>query len=99
MSKKPETIFAEKVDRDLKETFGKDIFIENIQQAAKSGSPDRLICLKGRFIALELKVDQGEPTKLQIIKLARINRAGGYGMVAYPQTWRMILEHIKSTYG
>lgn len=98
MSKKPETIFAEKVDKDLREAFGSDIFIENIQQVGKVGTPDRLICLSGLFLALELKVEKGLPSKAQLLKLAKIQRAGGYSAVAFPSTWPLVLDEIKSIY-
>jgi hypothetical protein len=98
MSKKPETIFSERVDRDLKATFGKDIFVENIQQRTKIGTPDRIICLRGRYVSLELKVEKGKPSKLQLLKLAKIERAGGYTAVVFPETWPIVLEELKSIY-
>lgn len=95
MAKKPETKFAERVDRDLAETFGNDIFVENIQQVTKVGSPDRLICLVGRFVALELKVEKGAASKLQLLKLARIEQAGGFSAVVFPDTWPYVLDELK----
>lgn len=95
MAKKPETVFAEKVDKDLKEIFGKDVWLENIQQVGKRGTPDRLICLKGHFIALELKVDGGTSAYLQLIKLKEIITAGGKGYVVYPHTWSIVLEELR----
>jgi len=94
MSKQPETIFGEQVDKDLRKTFGKDIWIENIQQVGKRGTPDRLICIKGRFVALELKVEGGVVDKLQMLKLLEINKAGGLGFVVYPHTWDFILSKL-----
>lgn len=98
MAKKEETKFAERVDRDLAEAFGEHIFIENIQQVSKVGSPDRLICLAGRYVALELKVEKGQPSKLQLLKLARIERAGGYSAVVFPETWPYVLEELRHIY-
>ena len=98
MAKKPETIFGERVDRDLVEAFGKGIFIENIQQVTKSGSPDRLVCLRGKFVALELKVKEGKPSKIQLLKLARIERAGGFAAVVFPSTWPFVLDELRSIY-
>ena len=99
MAKKPETIFAEQVDKDLKKTFGKFVWVENIQQVGKCGTPDRLICLYGDFIGLELKVEGGEASMLQLIKLKEIIRAGGKGYIVYPHTWKLLLDKLVKTYG
>jgi hypothetical protein len=99
MSKKPETIFGEKVDADLRENFGDKVEIFNIQQVAKVGDPDRLICLNGNFIALELKCTLGRIAKAQTTKLKRVLKAGGFALVVYPHTWHIILRYLKATYG
>jgi hypothetical protein len=98
MSKKPETIFAEKIDKDLKKTFGADVWVENIQQVGKRGTPDRLICLKGIFVALELKIESGVVDTLQLYKLVEIKKAGGKSFVVYPYTWNLVLEKLKAIY-
>jgi len=99
MAKKPETIFGENVDKDLKSTFGGDVLIFNIQQAAIRNTPDRLICLRGDFIAIELKSTGGVLSRGQYLKLRKINRAGGKAFVAYPETWRFVLDELTATYG
>lgn len=95
MSKKPETIFAEFIDKELKKTFGKNIWIENIQQVGKRGTPDRLICLCGHFIALELKIEGGVVDSLQAVKLMHIRKAGGIAYIVSPQTWKGIFDFLK----
>ena len=95
MAKKPETLFGEKVDQDLKAEFGKECWCENIQQSTKSGTPDRLICISGMFFGLELKLDGEKPTAIQKLKLGKIQRAGGYACIATPSTWHIVLEEIK----
>lgn len=99
MAKKPETKFAEQVDKDLKESFGCHVWVENIQQVGKRGTPDRLICLYGDFIALELKIEGGEASMLQLIKLKEIIKAGGKGYIVYPYTWKILLDKLRKTYG
>lgn len=94
MSKKPETVFAEKVDRDLRDIFGLNIWVENIQQVTKNGTPDRLICLNGYFVALEFKIEGGNPDQLQLRKLLEIKKAGGKAYVVYPSTWPIILKKL-----
>jgi len=95
MSKKPETIFAELIDKELKKVFGKNIWVENIQQVGKRGTPDRLICLNGHFIAFELKVEGGVVDPLQSIKLMQIRKAGGIAYIVSPQTWGAIFDFLK----
>jgi len=95
MSKKPESIFAEQVDKDLKKTFGDKVFFENIQQVVKAGTPDRLCCIKGHFVALELKTEEGRLSKIQKLKLAKITNAGGLAYVVKPSTWEHCLKELK----
>ena len=42
-----------------------------------AGIPDIIACVGGRFVALEVKTQQGKLTKLQEITLQRINAAKG----------------------
>lgn len=94
MSKKPETVFAEKVDADLKKRFHRFAWVENIQQVGKIGTPDRLVCIRGAFVALELKTDIGEPSVLQLLKIYRIRRAGGLAFIVTPSNWNKIISKI-----
>jgi len=98
MPKQPETIFGERVDADLKKAFGKDVEIFNIQQKTKAGDPDRLICLKGHFLGLELKIDGGTTETIQLVKLLKIKKAGGSAYRVYPYTWSTILKELKKVY-
>lgn len=47
----------------------------------KRGVPDRLICYRGRFIALEIKAPGGKATPWQERCIAEINAAGGVAKV------------------
>ena len=98
MSKQDEAVFAEKIDKILRKTFGKKIWVENIQQVGKIGTPDRLICLNGTFVALEFKTDQGVIAKLQLLKLLEIKQAGGEGFIVTPLTWSIVFEKLKAIY-
>lgn len=59
------------------------------------GIPDYLGCVRGRFVALELKIETGRPAKLQEFIIDKINSAGGYARVVYPSTFDQVLEEIK----
>ena len=43
-----------------------------------AGMPDIIICLNGRFVAMEVKTPTGKLTKIQESTLRKINDAKGY---------------------
>ena len=49
-----------------------------------AGVPDILGCCNGRFIALELKADNGIASKLQLWTIEQIKKSGGYARTVYP---------------
>ena len=48
---------------------------------SKVGVSDLLVCYKGYFIALELKVGSYQPDPLQISYLQKVREAGGFGLI------------------
>ena len=50
-------------------------------QSNQNGIPDRLYLYKGYLLGLELKTDEGKPTKLQLKKIEEINKNGGVGII------------------
>lgn len=92
--KKEETKFKERVLKQLRNLEG--IWCEKIQQVSIHGTPDILICAKGKFIALELKTDVGVLSALQEWNLQEIQKAGGVSIVSSPSTWPQDFERIKS---
>lgn len=48
---------------------------------SKVGVSDLLVCYKGYFIALELKVGSYQPDPLQISYLQKVRNAGGFGLI------------------
>ena len=50
-------------------------------QSNQNGLPDRLYLYKGYLLGLELKTDEGEPTKLQLRKIDEINKNGGIALI------------------
>lgn len=42
-----------------------------------AGIPDLLLCIEGRFYAIELKVGKNGPTKIQRYVMGKIRSAGG----------------------
>ena len=46
-----------------------------------AGIPDIICCIKGRFVAFEVKTDTGKTTALQESAIRKINEAGGTAAV------------------
>ena len=92
---KPETSFRQNKVVPFLDTLP-NTWYESIQQVSINGTPDILACIKGKFIALEFKSEEGEPSPLQLHKLDLIQRAGGMGIVVSPKNWSVIrLELMK----
>lgn len=94
MAKKPETIFGEKFDKALKERFGDQCTNENIQQVGIIGTADRVICIRGKSVRVELKVEGGTVSPVQLIKLLEHKRAGGLSYVVYPYTMNDVINEM-----
>lgn len=53
----------------------------------KEGIPDILCCCNGYFVGIEVKAPNGKPSLLQLHNLKKIDQAGGYGILLYPDMW------------
>jgi hypothetical protein len=93
MAQQKETRFKLKVMHKLDELEG--IWYEKIQQLAKRGTPDLLICYRGKFFAWELKVAGGTVSKLQSYTLGKISEAGGKARIVTPETLGEALLELK----
>lgn len=49
--------------------------------ATRRGVSDLIVCFNGRFIALELKDDEGEPSAQQLKYIDKVRKAGGIACV------------------
>ena len=88
-----ESAFKEKVIRDLK-TLSECWFIKT-QERGRRGTPDLLICLRGKFVAIELKREDGEVTPLQLHTLSKIADAQGMHAVMTPSMWPDYFKRLK----
>lgn len=86
MSSKPETRFRTNTVRPFLKTLKNSVFFP-IQQLAIHDDADFFGCCRGRFVALELKADDGEVRPLQQHKLDEVKRTHGVSLVASPKTW------------
>jgi hypothetical protein len=65
----------------------------------KRGVPDRLVCYRGYFIALEVKAPGGKATAWQERCLAEIQKAGGWSEVVHSaDDVRRLIAHINLNY-
>lgn len=85
--KKPETRLQDKCLGYVKELEknGQPIIAINQHGSAfnSRGVPDILMCIKGIFVAVELKIAPNEPSDLQKHYIERIRSARGLAVVIY----------------
>lgn len=53
----------------------------------KSGIPDIIACVNGKFVAIEVKAENGHPTELQLWNVEQIKKSNGIAVIAYPSDW------------
>jgi hypothetical protein len=94
MSKKPETIFKEKLLKKLKEV--PNIWVLKTHEIARRGVPDLIICFEGGFYAFELKKDSKEsPDPLQTYELNTISqKAKGVTGTLHPENYKKVLTKL-----
>lgn len=96
MAKKPETAFKEKFAKFLESLPG--IWFFKTNEMSVRGIPDFIICIHGRFLAIELKAEnENQTSALQDWVLEQIAEAGGMAIVCCPNTFgqvKKILEKL-----
>lgn len=60
----------------------------------KAGVPDLLACCNGKFVAIEVKAENGRPSELQLHNIEEIKKAGGIAIVLYPKDFEMFKNLI-----
>ena len=72
----PESIEKAEIDSFLK-SIGAYFISPATYGYGASGTPDRVCCLGGKFIGIEVKREGKEPTPIQERRMSEIRRAGG----------------------
>lgn len=80
MASTPEAKVKLAVVKLLKQ-YGVYFFFPATHGYGRSGVPDIICCIKGKFLAIECKAGKGEPTELQKREMNQIQTAGGMAMV------------------
>jgi len=87
---KAESVFRKKVDKFLRTLpFCKSL---SIQQKGITGHPDKMICLAGWFVGLEIKTDVGHPSARQVLTLEEVLKAKGVALICRPSNFDQIKE-------
>jgi Holliday junction resolvase len=76
MSLTPESKVKKEVTNYLKE-LGAYYFFPVTSGFGRSGVPDIVACLDGKFVGIECKAGDNQPTALQVKNLKAIRSAGG----------------------
>lgn len=86
--------FENKIKKFIEDYGGWQVkFFAN--QMTKSGIPDILACINGYFLAVEVKASNGKPSELQKYHVAKINNAGGYAVILYPDQFAEFKQLVK----
>ena len=62
------------------------------------GIPDILACIKGVFVAVELKSPRGKPSALQTLNIDNIRESGGMAYILYPKDFEVFKNEILSLF-
>lgn len=80
MASTPEKKVKDKVVKILKQ-HGVYYFFPATYGMGRSGVPDIICCIKGKFLAIECKANGNKPTALQEREINLIHQAGGLAIV------------------
>lgn len=94
MAKTPEKIVKDKVVSVLKseEVY---YFFPATHGFGRSGVPDIVCCVNGKFLAIECKAGNNKPTALQIREIQSIRRNDGVAVVVDETNWDMVRDLVK----
>lgn len=69
--------------KEIKRLFPDSYAIPKPIRPSVRGVPDRMFCINGRLVAIEVKRDGGVVAEKQLEHIDKINKAGGLAFVAY----------------
>lgn len=95
-----ESAFEKKCIKQLKE-LPQSYWPPKGEPGSSRGVPDRIGCIRGRFIGLEFKKSLREALKtsprhkLQRFTCDEIQEAGGYSAFVFPENWELVYAVLK----
>lgn len=97
MAQTPEKRVKTRVESVLK-SEGAYYFFPATHGYGRSGVPDIIACVNGRFLAIEYKAGANKPTALQVREIENIRAAGGVAVVANEENWdevRLLVHEMR----
>jgi Holliday junction resolvase len=97
MAQTPEKRVKTKVEAVLKNE-GAYYFFPATHGYGRSGVPDIIACVNGRFLAIECKAGGNKPTALQVREIENIRIAGGVAVVVDEENWdevRLLVREMR----
>jgi Holliday junction resolvase len=94
----PEAKVKKKV-RELLDKYDAYYFFPPANGYGRAGIPDIIACLRGEFIAIEVKAGNNKPTALQLRELQLVKDAGGFAMVCYEENLPELETFLKRLTG
>ena len=94
MAQTPEAKVKAKITQVLREE-GVYYFFPATGGYGRSGVPDIVCCVNGRFLGIECKAGKNKPTLLQVREIEAIRMAGGVAIVANEENWDVIREFVR----
>ena len=79
----------------LLKSYGAYYFYPVMTGFGRSGIPDIISCVRGKFLAIECKAGDNKTTALQDRELQKINEAGGVSLVINETNLTMLDEILK----
>ena len=89
MSRTPEGKVKDKVTRLLREA-SVYYFFPATGGLGRSGVPDIVACVRGKFVGIECKAGKNKPTPLQLRELRAIEAAGGTSIIVNEEKLELI---------
>ena len=98
MAKTPEKVVKDKVTAVLK-SAGVYYFFPATHGYGRSGVPDIIACVSGRFLAIECKAGGNKPTALQTREIENIRACGGVAVIVDETNWDMVRSLVHEMRG
>lgn len=97
MASTPEKKVKDKVVKILKQ-HGVYYFFPATYGMGRSGVPDVICCIRGKFLAIECKANGNKPTALQEREINAIRQAGGVALVIDENGLQFLDEVLSGEY-
>ena len=98
MAKTPEGKVKDKVVSILKDE-GAYYFFPATHGFGRSGVPDIVACVNGKFLAVECKAGTNKPTALQVREIEAIRKNNGVAIVVNEENWDMVRGLVRMLKG